>query len=106
MITKIIRKPRAKADLVDQFAYIAEDNLDAGHRFLVAAEETIQLLCEMPGIGQLRYDISNPRLVGLRSRRIPGFENYLIFYRSIEGSIEIIRVMHGARDLPNVLEEE
>lgn len=47
----------------------------------------------------------NPRLWGLRRVPITGFGNYLIFYRPIEGGIEVVRVIHGARDLPSVLAE-
>jgi toxin ParE1/3/4 len=30
---------------------------------------------------------------------IKGFANYLIFYRMRSNSIEIVRVLHGARDI-------
>ena len=30
--------------------------------------------------------------------RITGFDNYLIFYRPVEGGVEIIRVLHAKRD--------
>jgi toxin ParE1/3/4 len=30
--------------------------------------------------------------------------NYLIFYRLIEEGIEIVRVIHGARNIPNLFE--
>jgi toxin ParE1/3/4 len=42
----------------------------------------------------------------LRIWRIDGFPNHLIFYRPIEGGIEIVRVLHGARDIDAVLESE
>jgi len=41
-------------------------------------------------------------LSGVRSWTVTGFENYLIFYRPVEGGIEILRVVHGARDLENL----
>ena len=59
----------------------------------------------MPGMGEQR-ESTNPRLDGLRVWRIDGFPNHLIFYRPIEGGIEIIRVLHGARDIDAVLEAE
>ncbi len=37
---------------------------------------------------------------------IRGFENYLVFYRPIEEGIEVTRVLHGARDIRGILEEE
>ncbi|NJK75351.1 MAG: type II toxin-antitoxin system RelE/ParE family toxin [Microcoleus sp. SU_5_6] len=34
-----------------------------------------------------------------------GFKRYLIFYRTAETGIEILRVLHGARDLEAILDE-
>lgn len=106
MSGRIVRKPQAQADLIDYFVYIAEDNLEAGERFLAAAEQAMQRLVEMPGMGRLRDDIDDSKLMGLRSWRIHGFENYLIFYRPVDAGIEVIRVIHGARDLVSILGEE
>ena len=57
------------------------------------------------GWGERRHS-SNPLLAGLRIWRIDGFPNHLIFYRPIEGGIEIVRVLHGVRDIGAVLESE
>ena len=38
--------------------------------------------------------------------RIKGFENHLIFYRPSEDGVDIIRVLHGARDIEKVFEED
>lgn len=59
----------------------------------------------MPGIGA-RKDVRNRRLAGLRQWRIRGFERYQIYYQETEESIEVIRVLHGARDIDRSLEEE
>lgn len=48
----------------------------------------------MPGIGRRRDDLAP----GLRSI---SYANYLIFYRPIDDGIEIVRVLHGSRDLPS-----
>ena len=34
-----------------------------------------------------------------------GFPKHLIFYRISENEIEVIRVIHGARDIENLFEE-
>ena len=88
-----------------QATYIAEDNLDAAERFLVTAEETFQLLGRMPGIGKL-CRFSNPQLSGIRQYPIKGFKNYLIFYRATDSEVEVLRVLHGARDLEAILDED
>ncbi|MBI4604738.1 MAG: type II toxin-antitoxin system RelE/ParE family toxin [Planctomycetes bacterium] len=35
-----------------------------------------------------------------------GFEQHLVFYRPVEDGIEVVRVLHGARDLRAILGEE
>jgi toxin ParE1/3/4 len=44
--------------------------------------------------------------MGIRLWRIRGFERYLIFYRPIPDGIEVIRVLHGARDIDTIFERE
>ena len=96
--------PAADRDLDDQAAYLlAEASLDTALRFYDAASVTFGKIAGMPGIGE-RWPSANPRLAGLRVWRIEGFENHLIFYRAADKGIEIIRVIHAARDIDRVLE--
>lgn len=46
-----------------------------------------------------------PELVGIRTWAVDGFPNHVAFYRTIEGGIEVIRVLHGARDIDRILGE-
>src|SRR5919106_2814484 len=55
----------------------------------------------VPEIGSVR-NFDNPELEGLRMWRIPKFANYLIFYRPTSERVEIVRVLHGARDIPSL----
>jgi len=43
---------------------------------------------------------------GLRRWPVPGFRNYLIFYRPTETGVNIVRVLHGSRDITAALQEE
>jgi toxin ParE1/3/4 len=45
-------------------------------------------------------------LNGLRFWRLPGFGNHLIFYLTNEQCIEIVRVLHGARNIDAILRNE
>jgi toxin ParE1/3/4 len=45
-------------------------------------------------------------LEGVRRLPVKGFENYLIFYVPRSGGIDVIRVLHGARDIDNLFETE
>jgi toxin ParE1/3/4 len=92
-----IVKARARQDIKKYWHHIAEDNLDAANRFLLAAEETFRAIARNPDIGSQR---SFRKLVGVRSRQINRFEKYLVFYKKRRDQVVIGRVIHGMRDLP------
>lgn len=95
--------PRADSDIDACFAWIRKDNPAAALRLLDAIERTCDLLSRMPGIGSPRYaEIS--LVHGVRMLPVTGFKNYLLFYIEHEDSVDIIRVLHGARDLPEALQ--
>ena len=58
-------------------------------------EGKFHLLAESPGIGRLRPELAP----GLRASPV---EDYLLFYRQAATGIEIVRVLHGARDIDAV----
>ena len=95
---KIILSPEAVADLDEIHTYIHGFNPDAARRLLDAAFETFDLLARAPEIGQPR-SFSNPRLHDMRSFIIRQFRNYVVFYRVTSERMEIVRVLHGARDM-------
>ena len=87
----------ARSDLDEIWFYIAQDNTDAADRFLGAIVSRFPKLATMPQIGRAREELS-PRL-----RSFP-LGRYIIFYRPMENGVEIVRVLHGARDLPPLFE--
>ena len=105
MTRRILIRPRASIDLDEQFAYIAEDNFDAALNFFDAARQTFSQLAQLPSIGSI-YEVKNPRLVGLRKWSVKGFNKHLIFYLDRNDCIEIVRIIHAARDVLQVLAEE
>jgi toxin ParE1/3/4 len=83
---------------------LLDDPLPTGTcSILRAAEETFLELARMPGMGVIT-SFSGSEDRDLRRWRIRGFENFLIFYRPIEDGIEVIRVLHGAREIERVFE--
>lgn len=97
-------RPVADRDLDDQADYLATHaSLETALRFYDAARATFQELARSPGIGE-PWPSRLPRLAGVRVARIQGFEKHLVFYRSADDGIEIIRVLHGARDVERALE--
>jgi toxin ParE1/3/4 len=55
-------------------------------------------LAESPGSGRL-FGFRDPRLARIRSALVRGHLRYLIFYLQLTDGIEIVRVLHGARDV-------
>ena len=98
--------PAADRDVDEQAAYLAQEaSLETAFRFYDQVFATLEALCDMPGIGE-RRESGNPRLEGLRVWRVDGFEKHLIFYREAANGIDVIRVLHGARDIARILEVE
>jgi toxin ParE1/3/4 len=103
---RYVLRPKADQDLNQQAYYLAtKSNPETGHRFLVAAHETFALLSTQPHMGwHLR--LRHPRLASLRAFRISGFEKILVLYVPLSSGVEIIRVVHGSRDLLVFLRRE
>jgi toxin ParE1/3/4 len=98
-MAEAIISPEALQDMGDIRSYIAMDNPEAADRVLQAFEASAALLATQPGLGQLK-----PSLRGLRLWVITDFPSYLMFYRQRGGQVEIVRVLHGARDVNSILE--
>jgi len=87
----------ARSDLDEIWSYISEDNPDAADRFVRALVSRFAMLASMPQMGRQREELSS------RLRSFP-FGNHIIFYRPMENGVEIVRVLHGARDFPPLFE--
>jgi toxin ParE1/3/4 len=87
------RTPMSHRDYGAIWDYIADGGSpSAADRLLRTFDEKLDLLSDFPGLGPARPEL-RPRL-----RSFP-VGDYLLFYRPIRGGIELIRVIHGARDL-------
>ena len=91
-MTMIRRLPKAREDLLDIWCHIGCDNLNHADRYLDFIEEKLKLLATTHGMGRLYNDL------GLGLRVFP-VDDYLIFYRQSVGGIDVVRVLHGVRDL-------
>jgi toxin ParE1/3/4 len=58
-------------------------------------------LAQTPDIGR-PYRSTEARLRGVRAVSIGRFRNYLIFYRRQNDEVEVLRVLHGARDMRSI----
>lgn len=84
-------------------AYIFADNPEAADRVTESIFDGFALLARNPALGGKRRLRRHPNI---RSWVVTEFPSYLIFYRELlDGSgVEILRVMHGARDLDALFE--
>jgi toxin ParE1/3/4 len=87
----------ASADLEEIWLFIAQDDPDAADRHLRNLVSRFPTLASMPEMERLREELA------ARLRSFP-VGSYVIFYRPIAGGVEIVRVLHGARDLPPLFE--
>ncbi|MHB1307326.1 MAG: type II toxin-antitoxin system RelE/ParE family toxin [Limisphaerales bacterium] len=100
--TRIAKRSPAYQDLRRHALYLAaEAGAPVAARFLGAAEQAFATLAKMPGVGRVRR-FPHAEVGELRSWAVPNFERYLIFYRALPEGIEVVRVLHGMRDLDRV----
>lgn len=71
--------------------YLGARNPDAATRLTDRLEAECWQLARHPALGQLRPDL----VTGIRFLPVG---NYLIFYRESTEGIQVIRILHGARD--------
>ncbi len=89
----------AEHDLDEIWLYIARDDPNAADRLINAVVEAMALLAENPKMGRARNEL------GPSLRGIP-VGNYLIIYRPMENGVEVVRVMHGARNIQALFDDE
>jgi len=102
---RLALKPQADRDIDNHFEYIAKDNLEAAIRYYEAAFRAFAVLLVNPHIGPVR-EFDNPKLRDVRIWLVKGFEKYLILYRATDELVEILRVLHAARDIDSILSGE
>ena len=101
----ILVRPTAERDLDEQAEYLASHgNLELALRFYRAAEATFELLASRPWMGKVNQFHSR-FLANVRTFPLKGFAKHLVFYLPIEQGVEIIRVLHGTRDLKVLLQQ-
>ena len=97
---RILRTPSANQDLLEVWTYVAVNgDVIAADGLLDAIDQRCNTLAEFPHIGRRREELAP----GLRS--FPEGQ-YLVFYREMPDGIEIVRVLHGSRDVRAVFGDQ
>lgn len=90
------RHPQAEQDLIDIYQHIWRDNPGAAERLIRSINAKCELLSGNPRIGRARPELRSD----LRS--FP-YGAYIILYRVIENGMEVVRVVHAARNLDDLV---
>jgi len=96
-VSQLRISPRASSDLIEIWIYIADDSVANADAFIDKLYQAIQALGRQPGSGRHREELAP----GIQSFL---FGRYIIFYRAVTSGIEIVRVLHSARDIENIFE--
>ncbi len=98
-ILKVIFKEQAIFDLEDIWLYTLHTwSLAQADRYHLMIIKEIEFLAAHPNSGKDQHHIR----AGYRSSKI---KSHIIFYRILEGELEIIRILHERMDIPNRLKE-
>jgi toxin ParE1/3/4 len=91
-MARVTRRPLAEADILDIWDYIAEDSLAEADRWLDGLDEKLSLWATQPAMGRPRNELG----AELRSF---AFGLYVVFFQPLPDGIDVVRVLHGARDI-------
>jgi toxin ParE1/3/4 len=106
MSARLVWSALAEGDILDAYLHLGLDSPDAAERLLDALNEAVTFILENPAAGSPRAS-SSARTQGTRFWALRAFPNYLVFYKAdARGAVEIVRFLHGARNLSRLLGED
>lgn len=96
-MSRVLFAQSAQADLLEAWLFIAEENVDAADGVIDAIDKEAQILALQPLMGRARPELAH------EVRSWPTSTRYILFYVPAEDGITVMRVLHHARDISNVL---
>jgi len=96
---QVTRRRLAETDILEIWDYIADDSLAAADRWVDHLDEQFRVRATQPMMGRARDELAP----GVRS--FP-FGRYVVFYVPLDDGIDVVRVLHGARDIDAVFNPE
>ena len=94
---RLVFAPAAQEDLMTIGLSIADDSPARAESFVAEFEAKARDLAQWPASHPARDDISPGLRVAVHGR-------YLLLYREVDGEVRIVRVVHGARDVPRMFQ--
>ena len=96
-MARVTRRPLAEADILDIWGYIAEESIAEADRWVDRLDEKFALWAAQPMMGRSRDELA----LGIRSF---AFGRYVVFFEPLPDGIDIVRVLHGSRDIDAAFE--
>jgi toxin ParE1/3/4 len=84
---------KAKGDIALAAKFIARENPVAARNWAHGIRQTCRLLATQPRVDELRTDLAPS---DCRSFSVGA---YVIYFREADNGIEVVRVLHGSRDI-------
>lgn len=78
--------------MLEIWSYIADDSEAAADRWVDRLDEHLALWATQPRLGRARDELAP----GIRSL---AFGRYVVFYEALDDGIDVVRVLHGSRDI-------
>lgn len=94
---------RFLSDYAEVVRQLCEANPDAAESFCEAIERALNLLAKHPQLGAKAGYGHAPQI---RKWIVQPFRKYLLFYQEADDGVLVIRLLHGARDLPGLIPSE
>ncbi|MGA2200450.1 MAG: type II toxin-antitoxin system RelE/ParE family toxin [Terriglobales bacterium] len=92
-----VLSPDALQDLQDIWDFVALDNADAADKLEDEFFNAFEKLARQPRMGHSRLDLTE------RDVRFWPTGSYLIVYRERHDALQVLAVLHGSRDVPEVM---
>ena len=92
----VVRTDQAEIDLAEILDYLDERSPQTAERLATAIDDRSKLLSQLPLLGRTREELGP----GLRSIVV---EQYVLFYRVTATAVQVLRILHGARDIDTIM---
>lgn len=102
---EIALRPQAQDDIDAIIDYLLVERPPSAQDFVQVLKQTFDLLAENPKIGAQR-NYRAEALSGMRMFPLKQFSAYLVFYLHDDDTLDIVRVLHGSRNIAELFAEE
>ena len=98
-MAEVTLRPQAFEDLTEIFAYIYQGSPKHAELFAKLVHTNLERLAKRPGLVRSRPEL----MPDVRTFTVG---RYIIFYLPRARGIEVVRVLHGSRDIASIFDDE